>query len=400
MNTYVEDPIKVSAFNCLDVLSPDLFDASVVDDKTLEYLYGIFDLLTVFKPGEYDEMRQLWFEVKNTMKRKSGCEEDKSEVLWYELLVRRYKHQTYLMISGRKHYNKSIADTNHAQHPREEWTGPRYDMRKALKPLTEYLECLVAKIAENVDAYNDYVDANLPYKKRVGRLERKKFYELFPERAPKIVIPDDVLRLLRKAPEDNYYDSMTLRQYAHYWCIGFAADRDLSISEDEEVEIFCKNQSRMPEESDWEGEEGFRRWQKESRNYHCHDIIYARLGLYAYPMDDYDLYDSFRNVKPGQWLLKLAVGEMYLLSDFMKIAQALDATGVKFVLARSKKIESYIRHDGYVELSEHSRCRVDWDNLIIEENYPDEAPLDLQWKLINLAEWDPVERMEMYHPKP
>jgi hypothetical protein len=88
---------------------------------------------------------------------------------------------------------------------------------------------------------------------------------------------------------------------------------------------------------DWDSESGFRKWEQENSSYHCFDIRYARVHLFAQEYKD-------------RYYLELAAHYEGWLRELLRIAVALYKAGVPFVLRDAENILAMYNLKGDVKI--------------------------------------------------
>ena len=182
------------------LLHHTLEDDVYVDGESFALLLEIQRMLAVFEPTGDDEARTIWLEIPRGIaeewkafddehNRYSDPEDDNltsyQEALddeypyekeWFFLVTSTYRENTFLKISDRDH--RYVIITN--RHFREE-ASPT-DMSWFMEPLLQLVKERVDAIVKDPDAYNRYIEENLPYRQRSGRIRSKDLNKILPER--------------------------------------------------------------------------------------------------------------------------------------------------------------------------------------------------------------------------
>ena len=182
------------------LLHHTLEDDVYVDGESFAMLLEIQRTLVVFEPIGDDEARMIWLEIPRGTAEEwkdfddehswySDPEEDNlasyQEALddeypyekeWFFLVTSTYRENTFLKISDRDH--RYVIFTN--RHFREE--ARPTDMSWFMEPLLQLVKERVDAIVKDPDAYNRYIEENLPYRQRSGRIRSKDLNRILPER--------------------------------------------------------------------------------------------------------------------------------------------------------------------------------------------------------------------------
>ena len=156
---------------------------TAVTGKDKNYLRDIKNLLDVFAVNGEDNRRGLWIEFPWDQK------EDYAN-RWIFISVSCYNGHIYLSISDNDFISFVVHDDS--SNP-----GRKRKSRKVLLgALKEYLEEKIPEIAADVDAYNKYVDDNLPYHQRTGRIPRKELVRIVPWKRLTLKDPQKTIQVL------------------------------------------------------------------------------------------------------------------------------------------------------------------------------------------------------------
>ena len=92
---------------------------------------------------------------------------------WFQIALTRYHNQIGLSINGRA-VTVTASDDDHTV---EQWPDPR------LRQIVAWMERASCDVVEQVRAgtYNEHVAANLPYRKRLGKIRRAEWWEICPD---------------------------------------------------------------------------------------------------------------------------------------------------------------------------------------------------------------------------
>lgn len=143
-----------------DVLSPDGHGRGI--------LLTILERMKDLAPMGDDDRRSLWIETL--------CE-DPGEVAWYEVTSGSYRDSHYIVISDEECFSLMIVSGGALL---DSDVDTDVDVSDFLNSLNGYLSRLVGRIRVSPERYNDYIEENLPYSKRTGKILRSKRDALMP----------------------------------------------------------------------------------------------------------------------------------------------------------------------------------------------------------------------------
>lgn len=311
------------------------------------------------------------------------------ESQWYHLAVTRYKRHTYLHMVENDHWWCQIHD-DEGTHAHGE------DMEWLLEPLAAFLRERVPQIADDVDAYNRYVEEHLPKRQRIGRIARKDLDRIVPSQRCRPRKLKQVIRMLKEcianeavyrqtepmwadkelkmpaAPAEAsqfpaYYreplPEMSIRIYAKYFRVAYEAYREhfghlsrRSARERREyarwkeessaltdIEFYRRYQhgrhGEITDETDFDSEQAF----KEMAFDHYGELDLSRNNVHA---TDY--------YTPGKWLITFDVSYSAWVYAGCEIALALYEAGAPLLMHNARKILDILEGRDYVRLTPHT----------------------------------------------
>lgn len=312
-STFCESPLTLRDFRYL----PHGGETILLDNKSLELMYGIQETLRTLEPEGVDDVRTLLIETIGK----------KGQIVWYKVGIRIYKdiHGLYL---------ESYQGENYYFANKDKWIEEdsinKHCCRHFLDRLWSYVSATVGKISHAPKSYTRYLEEHVPYQEREGSVVRSKILSVLPEVKIEVSNQQQVLDLLKRKQDipSNGYDSMTLRQYIEVWKIAYCAYCQSARLEQESAEAVFRrsNQGHILSEYDLESQEDFARWNHDCSPYHCYDIVYVRVNLYPE-----------RNPQTGQWYFELVFGLSAYGEAGFRIADALEKAGVPFVIGGTEE---------------------------------------------------------------
>ena len=333
---------------------------TAVTGKDKNYLRDIKNLLDVFAVNGEDNRRGLWIEFPWDQK------EDYAN-RWIFISVSCYNGHIYLSISDNDFISFVVHDDS--SNP-----GRKRKSRKVLLgALKEYLEEKIPEIAADVDAYNKYVEQNLPKRQRIGHISSKYLNSIVPWHRKMPSTPERCIQVLKEcmANELEYrkqhsasaseslpssyrppYREMNIDLYAKYFRIAQDAH-------DQHFKSFYKD-------------------------YYEEGVQYDMRLLAT---------DCFT---PGEWIFSIEIHDPSRMALFMDVAVALYDSGCPLLIRNAKKLLDILEEKDEVILA------VDPDDNCIRHNetdyftlpdetflgWPSELSREQYDQIVTLARWD------------
>lgn len=333
----------------------------VVDDAALEVMLRIEKTMQRLEVMGDDELRWLWVEIKAPGKRNRMEVADDNGNYWYQVGTANYKGFHYMVLCNREGRFVDLRSARFVDAEREPdvWYG---NVSKALLKIERYITALVDDICSHPDEYNDYVEHNLPYSKRDGKIKRADLNRICPVYRtfdnPKRVV--DILTKMRGMPLWSA-DKMTLRTYIHVWRILYEAYRtqdsyrpepksDYADKTDEEIFIEYNSKGRQIEGLDLDSEQDFRKWDDENSSFHCMDVAYARIHLHPHKKGEGWREDDIA-VQDGQWYFSLHYSVYGYSVDVVNMLEALCKEGIGVVCDETARLLRIANETDYVGIT-------------------------------------------------
>ena len=408
-----------------------------VDGKSFALLLEIQKALSEFEPIGDDEARKIWLEIPrgtaeewkafDELRRVSSgdggdnlarYQEELEECFPYEtkwlfMVMSTYREYTFLKISDRDH--KCVIFTNRTFHDK----GYPTDMIWLLEPLLELVKERVNLITRDPDAYNRYIEENVPYRQRSGRIRSKYLNKIIPE--GKLQVEDrehciEVMReLLRR--EEIYsevkdssaadwgnkgvpapFDTMSIRTFCKYYRIADTifwsrfgnrrAKKALSI--DDDVAYYSHHGLHDSlEGSDLDSVEAFKNFAQD----HYGELGLSRMNVGA---SDYYVRDK--------WIVTFRFSYSTYLEEGLRIAMALYETGAPFIFYEAENLLHALEESGTVRLSPftfHDYLQGGDDEGVFDLPYVEDCDKEGELtraqydEIVELAEWEPDVQLKL-----
>ena len=329
------------------------------------------------------------------------------ETRWFHVASSRYGESRSLRVTDRKRTRFIITN-------RSAYAGGNPDdarCRDILTRLFDYLQRLIDIVVANPDGFNDYVEHNLPYQQRTGRIAQKEFNRIVPNF--KINVEDREMAI--KALEDSVYgravpplETMTIRLYCTYFRVAnevyeaYHRKRGFSgciytdpqdVPEELRDVVYYKRKKfvDVTEMYDIDNPEDFMRFATD----HYGELGLSRLNIFA------------SNDRQQGW--KIVVSNSYSANAGLaiEVATALYKAGAPLLIYDAEKLlrilleedyvrlvpDSYHNYIGYqeegsvYELPWEYECSEDGDSPLTREQYQ---------AIVSNAEWLPEERIRLH----
>ena len=409
------------------LLHHTLEDDVYLDEKSFALLLEIQKTLAVFEPIDDDEARKIWLEIpRGTAAEWKAFDDEHSwyhrdeednlseyqeamdsefpyEKEWFFLVTSTYREYTFLKISDRDH--RYVILTNRTFH---ENAQPQ-DMCWFLEPLLQLVKDKVATIEKDVDAYNRYIEENLPYRQRSGLIKSKDLNRIIPQRKLKVKNKKHCIQVMKELiRRTQVYESVGDGSTVDWEALGVPAPFETMT-----IRTFCKYY-RISDTACW-SKPG-----KKRASTQADDIEYYKHSLHG-PLDEYDL-DSEKDYIPfakdhygelglsrmnvgatrhyagGKWLISFGISYSAHDEIGLKIALALYQTGAPFIFYDAENLLHILEETGTVRISPftfHDYLKGGDDEGIIDLPHVEDCDKEGELtraqydEIVQLAQWEP-----------
>ena len=388
-----------------------------VRTKDKQLLFEIKALLDVFEPHGYGGRRGLWIEVPRGHRRTRAPR-------WYYISVYSHNGLNCLEISLHKEFMCIIDDC-------PDGYGHTRSMGWFLRPFLDFLEAKIPEIAADVDAYNKYVNENLPLRQRVGRIPRKEFNRIIPWKRvyfskmqkyiPLLRACIDNERLYRSLPDSRLPGSlpptyraplhnMSIRQYAKYFRIAYNVFEKHFYFDDIDVEYGLPDY-RTEHDGEMSDEDYYINYEFDIYNYSNHIDVDSEEDFNAITSGEYGKLGSTgmavhasEYFTLGEWLFAISINNLSTLATGLEIAAALFDEGCPLIIHNSQKLLDLLEEKDNVLLTSapyHDNLDDQEEGSVFELPKEDEIekPYELTREqydeIVSLARWEPVEHVAL-----
>jgi len=221
---------------------------------------------------------------------------------------------------------------------------------KLIRWLKEKIKVTVSGIEKDTQGYNTYISNNIPYAKRVGRIIRSQYWEIFLEEGQifKGAFPDESVAILEKIAEQSVKDNANLimrkvsaGDYFRFCEIGYDANEYFKNKKEEltpkqKYLAMADGRDCGLTKLDETKETAFANWYKNDSNCGGHPWEICRGGnsthisLYLYQEEK-------------GWKLRLAGSSSGRVVETVKMTLALYINNIPFVLEKAEEILRMIK---------------------------------------------------------
>ena len=321
---------------------------------------------------------------------------------WFFLVTSTYRENTFLKISDRDH--RYVIFTN--RHFREE--ARPSDMCWFMKPLLRMVKKRVASIVKDPDAYNRYIEENLPYRQRSGRIRSKDLNRILPERRLQVENREYCIQMMKELirREKVYesekgdwekqgvpapFDTMTIRMFCKYYRIADMAFWSKSekkatcqtCDSDDDVKYYTNRGMHMDlKEYELDSEKDFKRFATDH---------YGELGLSRMNVGATHYYAR------GKWIITFGISYSAHDATGLRIALALYESGAPFVFYDAENLLHILEETGWVRISPftfHDYLQGGDDEGVIDLPFVEDCDKEGELtraqydEIVKLAEWE------------
>jgi len=344
-------------------------DPILCDSKChLLLLKIIEEIYKIEKQGE-DELRSVWFPVERGKIEDFGdyqeyLDEDAvtnyqdfveiweyyypEEIKWYKLALVSYKNEFYFYFDNKL--------TFHLKPENENKNDKIYDYNIELTDwIINNVNNIISQLISNTDNYNNYIKNNLSFHKRIGRIVRTDFWDIFKEECVdfRTEINIEQLSILKKIVEqlalsepEILMPTMTSSIFFECCKMGYTINK---YFENETKTLTAKEMyARMADgrdcglkEIDLNSESAFLDWYNNERNCGGHPWEICRGGNSTH----ISLYVIKKN---NGWYLRLAGSSSTRVIETALFAVALYKNNVAFVLDSAQEIYNMLTGTDFI----------------------------------------------------
>ncbi len=345
--------------------------ADYIDADIYRTLVSIYQHISLLPPGESDDYRSVWLEVLRGSIGDFGDFESyrddgevetyeefetlwkdwyPDETKWYQFATSKYKTDLYFYLNS-----KLLIQIGEDSEPA---TSPAYvpeHYSPFFQSLDEKVQEVVEKLKSDPKAYQDYIEKNLPYSKRVGRILRKDFWEIVGDDAWRQDknLGEDLIRKLSLLIEEHgdseeraVIREITADDFFHYCEICY--DANGYFGEDQTKLTSREKYKRMADGRhgglpDIEGDSpgALSQWFRDGAGMGGHPWEICRGGNSTH-------ISLYVHSVAGEWQVTLAGSSNNRVEETVRMAVALHEHGIPFDLREAEEILRMIKGEDYI----------------------------------------------------
>lgn len=331
--------------------------SEVKNDSDIENLLTIFDLICRLEKQGDDEFRKIWITAErgeiedfgdyNEYLEEGEVDDKQSfeelwqyyypdKIKWYNFAISKYEEVYYFYFDSKLTF-QFTADGGSSEQV--------YDFQTELIHwLLNITEHTIALIQGNIEEYNDYIEANLPHKKRTGRILRSDYWLIFPEYGQDFskTISREMLRILEdivvqsESRSIRYLSEICSGDFFRFCEIGYDANKYFDkhnkvLSAKEKYLAKADGRDcglRLLDETSYQA---FHTWYETEMNCGGHPWEICRGGNSTH-------ISLFVHRDENGWFLRLEGSSRARVIETMVMAVALFKHNIPFILGKAEEI--------------------------------------------------------------
>jgi hypothetical protein len=255
---------------------------------------------------------------------------------WYNFAISKYADVHYFYINSKLTFQFKLDDTK---------SDDCFDFQKKL---TEWLlkktEQTLVLIKNNVKSYNDFINSNLPYRKRTGRILRSDFWTIFPEFGQEFynAFSPEIIEILNKVKVQSesktfkYLTAINSGDFFRFCEIGYDANKyfdksDKILTAREKYIAMADGRDCGLTMLNEQSNKDFSKWYETEKNCGGHPWEICRGGNSTH-ISLYICQDK------NGWYLRLEGSSRARVIETIKIAIALYKKEIPFILGKAEEI--------------------------------------------------------------
>jgi len=389
----------------IDVFNIRTYNPQSYDTLVKEKIDKLYDLLDKIKPLSDDEYKILYFGVeKGSIEEYGDYEELKEygEVENYQEFVDRFNNEYpddiyyYKMTSARyKNYRTiSINSKNiiYADMDSEAGCFENHQLQELLDFLINKVEECIKKLKSGT--YNDYIQKNYSYKNRFGVINRKEYWNLYPDSKKNLldeISQEDIDYFIENASDEveNRIKNMTSGKY--FECVGLAYKNiGYEIGNLTDKELYLKYADGRDDglsKIDESNSAHFDKWFKDDTKFGGHpwEIIvghsFARVNLYV----GHDKKGYYLSLDGTRILRKI---------EIVKIFNILNKNNIPIVVYNVNTIKNALNGDDYIGIVPAEIMPIECGGYF-KKYKPTEFIHMEDDKIFEHIKWEPLEKIEL-----
>ena len=329
----------------------------VKNESNIKHLLSIFDMMCRLEKQGDDEFRNIWISAEcgkiedfgdfNEYLEAGEVSNKKDfddlwqyyypdEIKWYNFAITKYAEVFYFYLDSKLTLQIKADDSS---------SELVYDFHTELIDwLLKITEDSNILIQNNIEEYNDFINANLPHKKRTGRILRSDYWSIFPEHMQdfKNSITPEMLEILKKVKVQSesktfrYLSAISSRDFFRFCEIGYDANKyfdksNMILTAKEKYITMADGRDcglRILNETSYQD---FHKWYETEKNCGGHPWEICRGGNSTH-------ISLFVCRDENGWYLRLEGNSRARVIETIKIAIAFYRHNIPFIIGKAEEI--------------------------------------------------------------
>ena len=334
-------------------------------------LADIYLSMSPIKPEGDDDIRELWIEIPRGSIEDFGDFEEylneglvdtyeafeqewkdyyPDQVKWYGFATAKYREEKFYYINSRLCFTISETDE-----PELNENFQEKDMERFLESLLYRIKEEIRKIKKDVSGYNNYLEMNLSYHKRIGRLLRQKYWEILGNDAVRLDerLGEDCIQAMKTIVEKQIRDEenqkipeISADDFFRYCEICYDAndyfrETRKNLTPRDKYKYMADGRHGGLTEIENQSKKAFRDWYFGGGKTGAHPWEICRGGN--------STHISLMVAESGsEWTLRLAGSSIVRVEETVKMAVALFKNNIPFILQEGEAILQMITGKDYI----------------------------------------------------
>lgn len=399
-------------------------DPDLMNQNIFQILKDIYDSFSCIKPFGDDDIRQIWIEVERGPVEVFGDYEEYKEsgevnsrdefvelwqdyypqkTKWYKFQTAKFRNDLYFYLGDKLIFTIN----NQEQAITEDKSGWNLEF------LENFVYWLAEKVVEetnkfkiNTSAYNHYIQQNLPWTKRLGRIKRQDFWNILGNETirPDIGLGEGLINKLKAAVEERKEKEKPLLQEMManvffriceicYDANNYFKNRKEDLSSVEKYLSMADGRDAGLRNIEADSPQAFYNWYHSGGTFGAHPWEICRGGNSTH-------ISLFVSENDGKWAVRLAGSSIVRAEETVRMALALHENKIPFELSDSEQILDMVSGNDFIGIVPDNivprychnlfpqKDRItDFMNLNFEK--------ELESKIIEKTQWYPLDKIEL-----
>ena len=400
------------------------WETAPINSDIYQNLKNIYSVFSCVKPVGDDELRETWLEIERGPIEAFGNFEEfqesgevetmndfeqlwieyyPDETKWYKFQTAKYEDNLYFYFGGKLLWTVQL-NKFREEDAKTGWNLEYYERFAGW--LLEKITDETNKLKKDEDAYNAYIQHNLAWSKRLGKICRKDFWEIMGTETirPDLKLGPGLIEKLKMAvahAKENQFPllpEMTANLYFRVCEIGYDANGYFkssaeTLSPRDKYLSFADGRNAGLRDVDGDSPEAFNEWYNSGSRTGAHPWEICRGGNSTH----ISLYVLNKN---GKWIFDLAGSSIVRVEETVRMAVAFYENKIPFELRDAVEIVRMVTGEDFIGIVPDTvfprYCHSlfpDEDRIIDFMNLGSDK--EIVPAVVEKAQWYPLERIEV-----